>query len=163
MSWRGPGIDAELATRVEALGFDLVVAEWVGSRSRPVLRLRIDSMSPDEKSSVDLSDCTAVSRGLEPWLDAHAEVPERYVLEVSSPGLDRPLNRVSDWTRFTGRSVAITGLKTLSGESKRVEGEILGLDEATGGPEVRVRLNNGEELAVPIRDIERAHLVHRWT
>lgn len=163
MSIRGSGINAELGSRVEALGFDLVAAEWAGSRSRPVLRLRIDFSTPKDGASVQLDDCKTVSRGLEEWLDAHADVPERYVLEVSSPGLDRPLTRAKDWARFAGKTVAIKGRSVLSGNEKRVEGEILGLEEGkTDEPEVRVRLNDGEELSVPLGDIERAHLVHRW-
>ncbi len=156
-------MNAELAARVEGLGFDLVAAEWAGSRSRPVLRIRIDFLHPEEGVTVQLDDCTTVSRGLETWLDAHADVPDRYVIEVSSPGLDRPLTRKKDWARFAGKIVAITGREVLSGDTKRVEGEILRLgDDTTGEPEVRVRLSDGEELSVPLGDIERAHLVHRW-
>ncbi len=51
-----------------------------------------------------MADCAVVSRSLEPWLDGREDLPERYVLEVSSPGVDRPLVRDSDYERFQGGS-----------------------------------------------------------
>lgn len=160
-----PEIARELEARVEELGFELVDVEWAGSARRPIVRLRVDR--PDSvpgETGITVDDCAVVSRGLEPWLDEHAAMPEKYVLEVSSPGVDRPLVRDRDFTRFAGESVAIKGRKgeILAGRASRLEGVLLGLAEDGGEVKVRLRLENGDEVEVPRRDVAGAHLVYRW-
>jgi ribosome maturation factor RimP len=104
-----------------------------------------------------------VSRALESWLDEHEALPERYVLEVSSPGVDRPLVRTRDFERFRGERVALLGRDVLLGRSTRVEGELLGLREVESEHEaVRLRLASGEEVDVPRSEIRKAHLVFEW-
>jgi len=159
LAGRWSEVEAELEARVSALGFELVQASWAGSRARPVLRLRIDRADGEP---VTVNDCAAVSRGLEPWLDAHEALPERYVLEVSSPGIERPLTRPRDWTRFAGRPVVVKAARPLAGDRTRVEGEIVGLDEDAPRPTARVRLGEGEEVRVPLEDVLDAHLVMEW-
>ena len=109
MSKRVPEVEAGLDERVEALGFELVDLEWAGSNRRPILRIRIDRPESTPGMGIRVEDCVLVSRGLEPWLDEHSSLPEKYVLEVSSPGLERPLVRRRDWLRFTGQEVAVKG------------------------------------------------------
>ncbi|HZD04387.1 MAG TPA: hypothetical protein VE173_05705, partial [Longimicrobiales bacterium] len=95
-----PEVERELGRRVEALGFELVDVEWAGSARRPIFRIRIDvpggSDPRDRHGGVTVDDCAVVSRGLEPWLDGLEGVPETYVLEVSSPGVERALTREAD-------------------------------------------------------------------
>ena len=98
-------VQIELEARVSGLGYDLVQVIWAGSPRRPVVRLRIERQRLDRPVSLD--DCARVSRQLEPWLDRAAGVPEKYVLEVSSPGVDRPLTRARDFERFRGCRVAV--------------------------------------------------------
>lgn len=151
-------LDQELEQRVEALGYELVELERAGTRSRPVLRIRIDV--PEEGRGVMLEDCARVSRELEAYLDERTDLSERYVLEVSSPGLERPLVRRRDFERFAGREVAVKGSTPLAGRSKRLEGVLLGIE---GEDErVRLRLPDGDEVEIPRDDISRAHLVFRW-
>lgn len=157
-------ISQELEARVEALGFELVEAEWAGSAKRPILRLRVDR--PDAvsgESGITLDECAQVSRGLEPWLDEHPAMAERYVLEVSSPGVNRPLVRERDFRRFAGEYVAVRGKDVLAGRARRLEGTLLGagVDEE-GAATIRLRLNSGEEVEVPWVEVTRAHLVYRW-
>jgi ribosome maturation factor RimP len=159
-------VSERLAERVAALGFELVDVEWAGSRQRPVVRLRIDV--PTERArageSVSVGDCAGVSRGLEPWLDGLASVSERYVLEVSSPGVDRPLTRPGDFDRFVGSPVAVRGNGPLAGRARRLEGELLGRVSGEGGEErVRLRLASGEEVEIPREEITGANLVFRWS
>jgi ribosome maturation factor RimP len=163
-----PEVERELEDRIEALGFELVRAEWAGSAQRPILRVRIDvkgGSDPDDGSGgVSVDDCATVSRGLEAWLDGLEAVPVRYVLEVSSPGVDRPLTRARDWARFVGRSVAIKGPRPLAGRATYLEGELLGLDRDVRGEEVvRIRLAGGDELEVARTDVHEARLVFRWS
>ena len=98
----------EIERRIEELGFELVDLERVGSRARPILRAYIDR--PDSRPGepgVSLDDCARVSRALEPFLDEREDLSDRYVLEVSSPGVERPLVRRRDWERFAGSEVRV--------------------------------------------------------
>ena len=110
---------------------------------------------------VTVDDCARVSRALENWLDEHDGIPERYVLEVSSPGIERPLTRPRDWERFAGNPVVIEGYGVLAERSSRLEAELLGLDSASE-PTVRLRLGDGAEVGVPLTDIKGAHLLFKW-
>jgi len=155
------GIREELEARLSRLGYELVQLDWAGSSARPIIRLRVDREALDRPVSLD--DCATVSRGIEAWLDGDARVPERYVLEVSSPGLERPLTRSRDFRRFRGRKIAVTGTETLHGRSSRLEGELLGLGEQDGGTgSIRLRLNGGDEVEVPRSRVSAARLVHDW-
>lgn len=164
-----PDVERELDDRVEALGFELVQVEWAGSAGRPILRIRIDvaggSDPRDSTGGVTVDDCAAVSRGLEPWLDGLEAMPDTYVLEVSSPGVERPLTRERDWSRFVGERVALKGGETLlAGRATYLEGELLGSDRDGDGREVvRLRLGGGEELEIAKQDIRGARLLFRWS
>jgi ribosome maturation factor RimP len=157
-----PEVAIGLDERLEELGFELVEIEWAGSAGRPIIRLRIDR--PGESaldSGVTLDDCAAASRGLEPWLDTLDAVPEKYVLEVSSPGVDRALVRARDFDRFAGQWVAVKGNDILAGKARRIEGELLGLVREGDREIVRLRNNSGE-YDVPRDEIVRANVVYRW-
>ena len=88
-------IEGGLENQVADLGFEFVALDWAGSSVRPVLRLRVDKCDSVPGRGVTVEDCAQISRKLEPWLDSHESLSERYVLEVSSPGVDRPLIRTS--------------------------------------------------------------------
>jgi ribosome maturation factor RimP len=161
---RVPQVEMELEDRIAKLGFELVEVVWAGTGGRPILRVRIDV--PEERAAgggVTVGDCAKVSRALEAWLDGLPAMPERYVLEVSSPGLERPLTRPGDWTRFAGQRVAVNGAGALAGRAKRLEGELLGLTRDGSQREVvRLRLAGGEEVEIPREEILRAHVVFNW-
>lgn len=159
----GPGLAPEIERAVAELGFELVELEVAGNRARPILRVYIDR--PDSvpgEPAVTLEDCTKVSRGLEPMLDARDDLSERYVLEVSSPGVERPLVRPRDWSRFAGHPVSVRGRATLAGKARRLEGELLGLRGEGEAETVALRLPGGEEVEFPLAEVEKAHLVYRW-
>ena len=155
-------LEREIERRVDALGYELVELERAGSRARPILRVRIDRPGAGPREGVTVDDCARVSRGLEEWLDTDAEIAERYVLEVSSPGVERPLVRPADYARFAGREVAVKTSNPLPNGSKRVEGELIGLDTAGGEERVRLRLADGSVIDIPRSDVARAHLIFRW-
>jgi len=165
---RGDGVNTnraelgeELEARLSRLGYELVQLQWAGGPGRPVIRLRVERQTLDRPVSLD--DCTTVSRGIEAWLDRDARVPESYVLEVSSPGLERPLNRDRDFRRFRGHRIAVTGTEALRGRSSHLEGELLGLvEEDEGPPSIRLRLHGGDEIEVPRSRVAAARLVHDW-
>lgn len=158
-------VETGLAERLERYGFELVELEWAGSDRRPILRVRMDvsEEAAREGRAVTVADCAAVSRALEPWLNGLGSVPEHYVLEVSSPGVDRPLTRPRDWVRFAGEQVAVRGAGTLAGRATRLEGELMGIERDEQEREwVVLRLASGDEVQVPRAEILRAHLVHSW-
>lgn len=157
-------LEREIERRVEEMGFEMVELERKGSRNRPILRLYVDRPgSVPGEPAVSLDDCVAVSRALEPHLDERDDLSPRYVLEVSSPGVERPLVRPRDWERFAGQEVAVRGRAPLAGRARRLEGVLLGLRGGEGDAgRAALRLPDGEEVEVPLAEIERAHLVHRW-
>jgi len=158
-----PDIDLEVEARLEVMGFELVDVRWGGSARRPQLRIRIDRPDSTAGDGVAVDDCARVSRALESWLDDHEGMPERYVLEVSSPGVDRPLMRERDFQRFRGEQVAIKGHDVLAGRARRLEGELLGLEEGEGEDgAVRLRLADGDEVSIPRAEIAGANLVFTW-
>ena len=165
MALTRPKIEREAEGRLLDLGIDLVSMDWAGSRNRPVIRLRIERSpmgdAPIGDPPVTVDDCARVSRALEGWLDEHDEIPERYVLEVSSPGVERPLTRPEDWERFAGKSVVVEGYGVLAERSSRLEAELLGLDREPE-PTVRLRLGDGAEVDVPLTAIKGAHLLFKW-
>ena len=139
-----------------SLGYDLVEFRRGGSRNRPILDIRIDRTDL-QKVSVD--DCAKVSRALEAKLDVHAELKNtRYVLEVSSPGLDRKLSRPGDFKRFAGRKANVKS-PALGG---RAEVEILGVDGPAGAEVITVRDAAGVEHRVALTDVVEARLAIHW-
>ncbi len=164
MAERIPEVEAELERRIEALAMEVVQVEWAGSNRRPILRVRVDFPESEPGNGVTVEDCARVSRELEPWLDDHHQLPEKYVLEVSSPGVERPLVRKRDWIRFVGSEVAVKGSEPLAGRAKRIEAEIVGVEEASEEEAytIRLRLTDGSEVEVSRTAIEKAHLIYRW-
>jgi ribosome maturation factor RimP len=140
---------------VEALGFELFELRRGGSRQRPVLDVRIDRR---DEEKVTVEDCTRVSRTLEARLDTSGQLGERYVLEVSSPGVERPLRHAADWRRFAGRRAVVTS-DALGGSS---EVEIVGVEGNAGSEVGVVRTAKGEERRVPLASVRRATLTFDW-
>lgn len=155
-------LQQEIASRVVALGYELVELEQAGSKTRPILRLRIDKANdPDAESTaqgVTLGDCTRVSRAIEEFLDDNEDLSERYVLEVSSPGLERPLVKPKDYERFAGKQVAIKTSQAIGELGKRVQGVLRGIDQR-GVVTIEV---DGKALEVERSNIKKAHLVVDW-
>ncbi len=90
-------------TRLDALGFDLADLRIGGTPNRPLVQVRIDC----PPRNVTVEDCSRISRALEQWLDAGGPLGNRYVLEVSSPGIERPVRWHRHWAQFVGRDVNV--------------------------------------------------------
>jgi len=136
------------------VGFDLVELRKGGSRSRPVLEVRIDRRD-GEKVTVD--DCARASRALEARLDSSALVAERYVLQVSSPG-ERPLRTPDEWRRFVGRWANVLAPE-FGGRFDAVIGEV---NEMGGEAVVTLRPERGEAKQVPLTAVKEARLAFRF-
>jgi ribosome maturation factor RimP len=142
-------------SELDALDLDLVELRRGGSRSRPTLELRIDRR---DGAKVTVDDCAAASRAIEARLDAAQLVGERYVLEVSSPGVERPLKRVADWRRFAGRRASVLS-EALGG---REEVEIVSVEGDAGLEQLVLRTRRGEEKRIPLADVKEARLAFTW-
>lgn len=139
---------------IEDLGFDLVRVKVTGANGCTV---QIMAERPDGTMSVD--DCETVSRAISPVLDLEDPISQAYYLEISSPGIDRPLVRASDFDRWTGYDARVEMTAPLNGR-KRFRGFIRG----TEGDAVLIELpdvKEGEERTVrlPLRDLGDARLV----
>src|SRR5689334_12533526 len=96
--------------RLVVLGLDLADLKIGGTQARPLVQVRIE-WPPEPGAAlrrVSVEDCATASRALESWLDADGPLGRRYILEVSSPGLERPLRWPRHWARFVGRDVQAT-------------------------------------------------------
>lgn len=134
---------------VEPLGYELVGVEYLSQgRGGSLLRVYIDH---EEGISVD--DCAAVSHQLSGVLDVEDPIQENYSLEVSSPGLDRPLFFERDFVRFSGMRASIR-LRTKLHDRRRFEGVLRGVQEG----KVLVE-TDGEVASLPLELIDKARLV----
>jgi ribosome maturation factor RimP len=148
-----------VAQTVTALGYELVECRVGGARGRPVLDVRIDRL---DGLKVQVSDCEKVSRGLEAELDAVPELAtQRYVLEVSSPGVERPLNSLKDWRRFVGRRATVKSAR-FAAVGGHVEVEIVSAADPGAEAKVVVRDLKGTEHELALAEIERARLAVHW-
>ena len=134
---------------VEALGY-LLVRVQVSGRQRP--RLQVMAERIDGRPMM-VDDCASLSRSLSALLDVEDPIPTTYTLEVSSPGIDRPLVKLADYNRFAGGEARIE-LVRLVGGRRRFRGRLLG----TTGETIRLDVD-GAEVEVHYRDIQRAKLV----
>lgn len=155
-----PDLQRELTERVVALGYEVVELKVGGSSRRPRLALRIDrpDSGPGRGGGVTVDECAAVSRALEPWLDELGVGEGRYMLEVSSPGLERPLHRAAEWRRFLGASVEVL-VPSLNGRF-RVKAVAV-LDEGSE-PSVELEFPQGVRRTLKLSEIKEARLTFEW-
>ncbi|KMT23068.1 ribosome maturation factor RimP [Clostridium cylindrosporum] len=119
---------------VEGLGYELVDIEFIKESGEWYLRFYIDS---DNSDGINIDDCTTVSRALSAKLDEVDPIEESYYLEVSSPGLDRPLKKDTDFIKYSGKKIKIKFYKPFM-EKKVMEGILKGLVES----KIIVTVNN---------------------
>jgi ribosome maturation factor RimP len=148
-------LESIVTAELDALGLDLFELRRGGSRSRPVLDVRIDRR---DGGGVTVDDCARASRVIEARLDAAQLAGDRYVLEVSSPGMERPLRRPADWRRFAGQRASVLS-DALGG---RAEVEIVGIEGEEGRESVAVRTDRGEEKRIPLAQVREARLAFNW-
>ena len=120
---------------VDAKNFEIVDIEYVKEAGEYYLRVYLD-----KEGGISLSDCEVVSRELSEILDKKDPIKDNYFLEVSSPGLDRPLKKEKDFVKYQGRDVEIKLYKPING-SKMHEGELVGLTEDKN---IKVIIDNDE-------------------
>lgn len=138
-----------VGSAIEALGYEFVGCEWQSGAHKGLLRVFIDS-----PNGVNLDDCTKASRQIGSVLDVEDAIKGKYVLEVSSPGLDRPLFTLEHFQRFVG-SKAMVRLRIPVGERRNFTGII----EAIEGDVIQLRLSEQELCPLMFKNIDKARLV----
>ena len=137
-----------LAPVIEAAGFRLVRLRLMGSKTKT---LQIMAERPD--GTMNVEDCAVLSHALLDFIEAENPVEGDYELEVSSPGIDRPLTRLMDFARYAGHEAKIELVAPLDGR-KRFRGKLLGLD----GTDVTME-TQGARVSFPFKGIADAKLV----
>ncbi len=149
-------IEAMLTPSIEALGYEIVRVQ-LGGGQRPVLQIMAE---PSDGRPMTVDDCALISRTASALLDVEDPLDGAYLLEVSSPGIDRPLTRAKDFERFVGHEARVETTEPIDGR-RRFRGRLLGVasTDAAAGPAVRLEVEEGGAVSVPIDRIERAKLV----
>lgn len=145
-------IEAVIAPTAQAMGFELVRIRY-GGGTRPVLQI----MAERENGEMSVEDCAQLSRTVSALLDVEDPISDEYVLEVSSPGIDRPLTRPKDFARYTGHIAKLEVAPPVNGQ-RRFRGTLAGL---TGAAQDVLCLTPeaGEAVEIPLAQIARAQLV----
>jgi ribosome maturation factor RimP len=137
---------------LDAWGYELVDVEYLSEHGRWVLRLYIDKVG-----GVTIDDCARVSREIGDLIDIKDIIAHEYVLEVSSPGLNRALKKERDFVRYLGRIIKVRmkepihGRRNFSGHIRDFQSGVLFLEMEK------------ETVALPWQDIDRAHLIYEFT
>ena len=142
-------VETIIAPTLQDMGFDLVRVRISGAQRRTlqIMAERLDD------GTMTVEDCAAISRAVSTLLDVEDPIKGSYTLEVSSPGLDRPLTRPKDYKRFAGLEVKIELREPMDGQ-RRFRGRIAGLADD------QVQLDTEDtRVAIPYADIERAKLI----
>lgn len=149
-----------VTNELEALGFELFELRSGGTKNRPVLDIRIDR-TDGEKVSVE--DCARASRAIEAKLDQAALAGAQYVLEVSSPGIERPLRNAADFRRFIGRDAVVTSEAVEGGpDAGSREVRITGVEGGDGEEIIVAEDGGGRSLRIPMRAVKKARLAFNW-
>ena len=158
---------------LNGLGYDLVAMELTVEHGRKILRLYIDRLESairpplgtsslasgslvdrlgEGAEAVGIADCVAATKELSPVFDVAEPIDGRYELEISSPGINRPLARRKDFEKFAGKKVAVRTYEKV-GDRRNFLGTLLGID----GEDIRIDVD-GREHRVPLAEVMKAHL-----
>lgn len=130
------------------LDVELVDVEFLKEAGQYILRVFID-----QPGGVTLDDCQTVSRRLSNILDKQDLIANAYILEVSSPGIDRPLKKPADFIRFAGRNVDLSTYTPTYQDQKKFTAELVGLEK-----DIVVLLIDGQQLKIPRDQIAKIRL-----
>ncbi len=146
-------VEQLIAPSVEAMGYALVRVKMMGGENRPTLQIMAER-ADGIKMNVD--DCAELSRAISALLDVEDPISTAYQLEISSPGIDRPLVKAADFERFAGFEATLKTHRPIECR-KRFRGRLLGLE----GEIVRMKLSDGPEVIaeIPFAEVAQAKLL----
>ncbi|AMX01867.1 ribosome maturation factor RimP [Microbulbifer thermotolerans] len=153
MAGKREQLEELLAPVVASLGCELWGIEYQTHSRNALLRIYIDS-----EDGVTVEDCEKVSRQVSAVLDVEDPISGKYILEVSSPGLDRPLYKLAHYQRFAGAQIEVRLRLPLDGQRKW-RGLLVGVE----GDEVVLRVDSENEYLLPIDSIEKANVIPQFT
>jgi ribosome maturation factor RimP len=145
------GLERLIGPEVKSLGYDLVRGQMIGGTSDPTLQVMAEKPATRQ---LDIADCEAISRRLSDVLDTADPIEGHYRLEVSSPGIDRPLTRLKDFSDWAGHEARITLAEPRDGR-KQFSGTLQGAD----GEQIRLTDKQGGEHALPFSEVSSAKLL----
>ena len=145
------GLERLIEPEVKRLGYDLVRVMMIGGASDPTLQVMAER---EDTRQLGITDCEKISRHLSDMLDLADPIAGSYRLEVSSPGIDRPLTRLKDYADWAGHEGRIT-LREPQGERKQFSGTLEGID----GDVVKLTDKSGASHELDFPDIASAKLV----
>ncbi|MDZ4735294.1 MAG: ribosome maturation factor RimP [Rhodospirillaceae bacterium] len=143
-------IERLIAPTLDGMGYDLVRVALIGSVGRQTLQIMAERR---DRAGMTVEDCADISRAVSALLDVEDPISSSYTLEVSSPGIDRPLTRLDDFSRFAGFEAKVELSAPVEGR-KRFRGRIKGV----AGERVLIETEDGE-ADVPFGRIQKAKLV----
>ena len=141
-------IEDIVAPTIVGMGYELVRVAM--SRGGGTLQIMIE---PADGRPMDVEACAVISRALSAVLDVEDPIPGTYTLEVSSPGIDRPLTRPKDYARWSGHLARFETAEPIDGR-RRFKGTLLGLQD----DRVKLRLEDGQEASLPLAAVTKAKL-----
>jgi ribosome maturation factor RimP len=149
-----------VVAEIKPLGLELFELKLGGSKGRPVIDVRIER---EDGETVTVENCALASRAIEAKLDEEDFGGRQYVLEVSSPGVERPLRNAKDWRRFIGSSAVVTANVPGDAAGRRTdEVEIVGVEGDAGEEIAIVHDERGSERRFPLAAVEKARLAFHW-
>ena len=157
MSDKATQISELLAPTVQALGLELLGIEYLPAPGSATLRLYIDVQDAERDSrSVNIDDCEAVSREVSAQLDVEDPISGNYTLEVSSPGVDRPLFTLAQFARHQGESAKVV-LRLPQEGRRRLQGQIVRIE----GNSIVFQVDNAE-MTVAFENVDKARIMPDW-
>jgi ribosome maturation factor RimP len=144
-------VEAIVDPVVRSIGCEMIACEWLMEQGRWTLRVLID-----KPGGIHLSDCEHLSHLLSPVLDVEDLIPQGYNLEVSSPGLDRPLKKLADFEHYSGNQIRLSTKIPIENRS-HFKGELKGVEGETILVEVDKIL-----YSIPHKEVYRAKLEVDW-
>lgn len=145
-----------IGTDISALGYDLVRVQILGGGQFATLQIMAERL---DEQGITVEDCTKISHAISERLDADKALADKFTLEVSSPGIDRPLVKAKDYERFKGHMAKVELDQPLDGiKGRRFQASIVGVRKPEPAAEIEFRLDTGA-VNVPISAIQNARLV----
>ena len=143
-----------ISPSAEGMGYEIVRLRLMGAGGRDApVTLQIMAEKPD--GTMEIDDCAELSHAVSAIMDVEDPIDKEYSLEVSSPGIDRPLTRAKDFAEYAGHRAKIEMSFPMEGGRRNFRGDIRGLE----GDAVSLALDDGPPVALPLRDIADAKLV----
>ncbi len=145
-------ITALIEPAIADLGYELIQVRLIGSQKLQTLQIMAEN---PKTGKLDLNGCTAISRSISALLDVEDPIASAYQLEVSSPGMDRPLVKLADFVKYIGHKISVETDLPLEDDQKRFKGVLKSFEEGM----IKLALEEDKEVEIEFENVLRARLV----